>query len=189
VAADPFTLAASGPGDTARGSWLAQAFVDSATRHVLGGILAGTMTPAGPRLYLWRPPPVQIPAALWGDHDRSAGVRRIWPTEAGILTVQARFWQPQDGPPTARLDSAFVSLNTDTAGDVSTQAALRALLRGPDLLDGTPAASLRRARTLVARMDSALAAGRVARFGVLYDSLRALLRGASRAVAPPTGPR
>ena len=189
AATEPFTLAARGPGDTARSIWLAQAFVDSATHHVLGGILAGLMTRAGPRLYLWNPTPVPVPAALWGDRDRSAGVRRIWPTEAGVLTVQARFWQPQDGPQTARLDSAFVSLNTDTAGDVSTQAALRALLRGPDLADGTPAASLRRARALVARMDSALAAGRVARFGVLYDSLRALLRGASRTVAPPTGPR
>ena len=47
----------------------------------------------------------------------------------------------------------------------------------------------RRARALFARMDSALAAGHLARFGVLYDSLRALLRGTSRGVAPSTGPR
>jgi len=189
VAGEPFTLAAPGPGDTARATWLAQAFVDSATHRILGGVLAGTMTRSGPRLFFWTPAPVPIPKPLWGDPERHAGVLRVWPTDAGVLTVQARFWQPQDGPALAQLDSAFVSLGTDTAGDLSTPAALRALLRGPELADGTPAASLRHARALLARMDSALAAGRVARFGVLYDSLRALLRGTSRAVAPSTGPR
>ena len=189
VAADPYTLAAPAPGDTARSTWLVQAFVDSTTHRTLGGILAGLMTRSGPRLFFWTPTPVPIPKPLWGDAERRAGVLRVWPTDAGVLTVQARFWQPQDGPAVARLDSAFVSLGTDTAGDISTQGALRALLRGPELIDGSPAASLRHVRALVARMDSALAAGRVTRFGVLYDSLRALLRATSRAVAPSTGPR
>jgi hypothetical protein len=189
AAPEAFALSASAPGDTTRSVWLVQAFVDSMTHTALGGLLAGTMTSTGPRLFLWTPKPQAIPIPLSSDRDRRAGILRLWPTDAGILTVQARFDQPQDRPAEARLDSVYVSLGTDVGGDVTTAAAFRDLLRGPDLADGTPAASLRRARTLVARMDSALAAGRISRFGQLYDSLRALLRGTSRAVVPPAGPR
>lgn len=190
VAADPFELAARSPQDSGRIVWVAQAFVDSATRSVLGGLLAGTVTSAGPRLYLWTPGSAHLPIPLsGGDPDRRAGALRVWPTAAGVMTVQARFWQPEGGAPVARLDSVFVSLGADVEGDVTAAAALHALLRGPELADGSPAESLRRVRALVARMDSALAAGRVARFGALYDSLRALLRATTRAVAPPPGPR
>ena len=187
---EPFVLSARSPDDSGHTVWLAQAFVDSATRSVLGGLLAGAMTATGPRLFLWTPGNVRLPIPMsGGDPDRRAGVLRVWPTDAGVMTVQARFWQPEGGPPVARLDSVFVSLGPDVVGDASTPAALNALLRGPGLADGSPAESLRHARALVARMDSALAAGRVARFGTLYDSLRALLRATSRGVAPPPGPR
>jgi hypothetical protein len=211
LASDPFTLVAPGPtpdagvaartartaptpltaptAPTARTTWYVQAFVDSATHSTFGGILAGTMTGDGPRLFFWTPKPVPIPIPLSSDRERRSGIQRVWPTDAGVLTVQARFLEPEGASPLASLDSVYVSVGSDVAGDVSAPAALRTLLRGPDLADGTPVASLRHARTLFARMDSALAAGRLARFGVLYDSLRALLRGTSRGVAPPSGPR
>jgi len=105
------------------------------------------------------------------------------------LTLQARFWQPEQSAVTARLDSVYVSIGALVEGDTTPALALRDLLRGPALADSSPAASLRRVRALVARMDSALAAGRMSRFGVLYDSLRALLRGVPRGVAAPAAPR
>ena len=189
VAGHPFTLAAPGP-DSTTAVWYAQAFVDSSRQSTFGGILAGTMTARGPRLFLWTPtPPSTIPRPLSSDPDRRSGIQRVWPTDAGVMTVQARFVEPEGTPQPARLDSVYVSLGSDVAADVSAPAALKALLRGPDLGEGTPTASLRRARALFARMDSALATGHLARFGVLYDSLRALLRGTSRGVAPSTGPR
>ncbi|HYK09455.1 MAG TPA: UPF0182 family protein [Gemmatimonadales bacterium] len=184
----PFLLAAPGP-DSGNVVWHAQAFVDSTRQSTFGGILAGTMTAKGPRLYFWTPKPSPIPIPLYSDRERRSGVQRLWPTDAGILTVQARFFEPEGTPQPARLDSVYVSLGADVAADVSAVAALKALLRGPDLANGTPTAALREARTLFARMDSALATGHLARFGVLYDSLRALLRGTSRGVAPSTSPR
>ena len=184
----PFTLAAPGP-DSAVDVWYAQAFVDSTRPSTLGGILAGTMTAKGPRLFFWTPKPSSIPTPLSSDRERRSGVERVWPTDVGVMTVQARFLEPEGSPVPAKLDSVYVSLGPDVAADVSAPAALRALLRGPDLGAGTPAASLRRARALFARMDSALATGHLARFGVLYDSLRALLHGTSRGVAPSTAPR
>jgi len=142
------------------------------------------MTRTGPRLFFWTPKPLPIPVALSSDRERRSGIQRVWPTEAGVLTVQARFLEPEGGFPLARLDSVYVSLGADVASDGSAPAALKALLRGPELANGSPAANLRRVRTLFARMDSALAAGQLSRFGVLYDSLRALLRATSRGVAP-----
>ena len=194
LGADPFTLVAPGPVDSAHRvseptGWYAQAFVDSTRRSTFGGILAGTMTAVGPRLFLWTPKPVSLPLNLYGDHERRSGIQRFWPTDAGVLSVQARFFEPEGVASLARVESVYVSLGSDVASDLSAPAALRALLRGPELTGGTPTASLRRARDLFARMDSALAAGRLSRFGVLYDSLRALLRGTSRGVAPSTGPR
>lgn len=188
AAEHPFTLAAPGP-DSATDVWYAQAFVDSTRQSTLGGILAGTMTEKGPRLFSWTPKPSTIPTPLSSDRERRSGVERVWPTDVGVMTVQARFLEPEGSPVPAKLDSVYVSLGPDVAADVSAPAALKTLLRGPDLGEGTPTASLRRARALLARMDSALAAGHVARFGALYDSLRALLRGTSRGVAPSTGPR
>lgn len=186
---EPYVLAAAGPGDTVRRVWLLQAFVDSMTKQILGGVLAGTVTPKGPRLLFWTPLPLRIPQPLSSDPERRAGVLRLWPTDASVIGVQARFWQPQEGPAAPRLDSVFVSVGPEVAGDANVPAALRAVLRGPDLALGSPTASLREVRALFARMDSALAAGQVSRFGVLYDSLRAFLRATSRAVAPATGPR
>ena len=190
---DPFALVAPSPfpGDTGRVVWRAQALVDSARPSDLRGILAGAMTPAGPVLLLWSPPgPLRTPEPLSSDAARRAGVLRAWPVEPQtVLTAQARFWQPQQGTAVLRLDSAYVSIGSAVAGDTTAPLALRDLLRGPVLADSSPVVSLRRARLLVARMDSALAAGHVARFGVLYDSLRALLRAAPRGVAAPAAPR
>jgi len=184
----PFKLAAPGP-DSATEVWYAQAFVDSTRQSTFGGILAGAMTAKGPRLFFWTPKPSTIPAPLSSDRERRSGVERVWPTDVGVMTVQARFLEPEGNPVPAKLDSVYVSVGPDVAADVSAPAALRALLRGPNLGEGTPTASLRRARALFARMDSALATGHLARFGTLYDSLRALLRGTSRGVAPSTAPR
>lgn len=184
----PFTLAAAGP-DSTNDVWYAQAFVDSTRQSTFGGLLAGTMTAKGPRLFFWTPKPSTIPTPLSSDRERRSGVQRVWPTDVGVMTVQARFLEPEGNPVPAKLDSVYVSLGPDVAADVSAPAALKALLRGPDLGEGTPAASLRRARALFVRMDSALAAGHLARFGELYDSLRALLRGTSRGVAPSPAPR
>ncbi|HWH03381.1 MAG TPA: UPF0182 family protein [Gemmatimonadales bacterium] len=184
----PFKLAAPGP-DSATEVWYAQAFVDSTRQSTFGGILAGAMTAKGPRLFFWTPKPSTIPAPLSSDRERRSGVERVWPTDVGVVTVQARFLEPEGNPVPAKLDSVYVSVGPDVAADVSAPAALRALLRGPNLGEGTPTVSLRRARALFARMDSALATGHLARFGTLYDSLRALLRGTSRGVAPSTAPR
>ncbi|HEX4562001.1 MAG TPA: UPF0182 family protein [Gemmatimonadales bacterium] len=189
LAPEPFTLVARGPGDTTPATWYAQAYIDSARHSTFGGILAGTMTRTGPRLFLWTPKPLPIPALLFGDRERRSGTQRVWPTDAGVLTVQARFLEPEGVSPLARLESVYVSLGADVASDASASGALKALLRGPELANGSPAAGLRHARSLFARMDSALAAGQLSRFGVLYDSLRALLRATSRGVAPSSGPR
>ena len=189
--ADPFTLVARDGEDTTSHLWTAQTFEDTARPPNLRGILAGTVTGGGPSLQLWSPAvPPRVPVVLASDPNREAGVLRAWPLDAQtVLTVQARFWQPEHSAVTARLDSVYVSIGPLVAGDTTPALALRALLRGPALADSSPAASLRRVRALVARMDSALATGRMSRFGVLYDSLRALLRGVPRGVAAPGAPR
>ncbi len=158
--------------------------LEAGTPHRFAGLLAGEMTPEGPRLRWWRPgAPEHLPSEVVGSAETKPGELRIWPAAGVVLTLQAQFAQPAGERAQPRVERVYVSLGERTGEGLSTAAALRALLTGqghPFAADTSLAARWDQARRLAARADSALAAGNLQEFGRLYRELVRLLAPAPR---------
>jgi hypothetical protein len=190
---EPFEIVAP----TAEGStdaprvWMGQGFEAGST---LAALVTATMSPNGPRLSVWRPNPApRLPPALVGSPNTTApGVPRLWNVARVLFFEQALFSQPATGGPPTGIDTVFLSWGEHRGQGRSVAAALRSLLAaGGDALapaDTTLAARWRRAQQLAAEADAALAAGNLAKFGGLYNQLKALL-GLGRAKLAPTPER
>jgi uncharacterized membrane protein (UPF0182 family) len=148
------------------------------------GLLAGTMTPEGPRLRWWRPAaPERLPGEVVGSAETKPGELRIWPVGGTVLTLQAQFAQPASESALPRVERVYVSLGERTGDGPTAAAALHALLTGqgaPLGADTSLAARWARARRLAAQADSALGAGNLQEFGRLYRELVRLLAPAPR---------
>lgn len=187
---DHFELPAADPDRSAEPrTWSAQGF--EATPSEFAGLLAGTMSAAGPRLVLWRPS-VRLPPMLVGSSDDAPGVLRFWNVGGQLFSEQVKFVQPvSDGAPRG-VKAIYLNWG-ERAGEGPTPAtALHSLLAGEALggpADTSLAAHWEEARRLAARADAALAAGDLEAFGRYYRELRALLERRRRTLAPIPGPR
>ncbi len=190
----PFELPA--PADPAGGVrlWMAQAFDSGAPSHVVA-LLAGTMSPAGPRLHLWTPVVAQrLPRELMGSPETAVGVMRLWIVDGTLLTEQALFVEPAtDGTPRG-VSKVFLSRGERASEGPSPTAAVRNLV-SPDphsahgtAADTTLAARWEFARHLAVEADSAAAAGDLEAFGRFYTELKRALGVPSRP-APGRGRR
>jgi len=179
----PFQLAAPG-------RWTAVG-LQAGTPPRFAGLVAGTMTPEGPRLHWWRPggggggggTPERLPGEVVGSAETKPGDLRIWPVGGTVLTLQAQFAQPANESGRPRVERVYLSLGERTGDGPTAAAALRALLTGegaPFVADTSLAARWARARRLAAQADSALGAGNLQEFGRLYRELVRLLAPAPR---------
>ncbi|OLC07485.1 MAG: hypothetical protein AUH42_03525 [Gemmatimonadetes bacterium 13_1_40CM_70_11] len=179
---EPFELVAPPPdsdggADLAR--WTAQGFESTvATQTRFEALLAGTVTPAGPRLFLWRPPSREPrPPDVLGAADTKPGVLRLWPASGELLAAQAQFAQAIDTDGVPRLLRVYLSLGNRRGVGATPLAALRNMLSGPAApADTTLLGRWREARRLAAKADSALAAGDLEGFAALYRRLSDLLK-------------
>jgi hypothetical protein len=190
---EPFEIvapAADGSTDAPR-VWMGQGFEAGST---LAALVTATMAPDGPRLSVWRPKPApRLPPALVGSPNTTApGVPRLWNVARALFFEQALFSEPATGGPPTGIDTVFLSWGEHRGQGRSVAAALRSLLASggdaPAPADTALAARWRRAQQLAAKADSALAAGDLERFGLLYNQLKALL-GLGRAKLAPTRER
>jgi hypothetical protein len=177
---DPFALIApdadGGPHVT---RWTAQGFESgAATDRRFAALLAGTVTPAGPRLFLWRPTRREPrPPEVLGAADTKPGVLQLWPAGGELLAAQAQFAQAIDTDGVPRLLRVYLSLGSRRGVGATPLAALRNMLSAPAApADTTLLGRWREARHLAARADSALAAGNLERFAELYRQLSELLK-------------
>jgi Uncharacterised protein family (UPF0182) len=165
---DPARISAPDP-------WTLVGIEAGAARRFVG-VLAGTMSPTGPRLLFWRPEagaPAQLPSELFGSRELRPGDLRIWPASGAVFTAQAQFLQPVDEATPPRLGTIYLSLG-DRTGEGATRAlALRNLTTGTR--DTTLTARWELARRLMVRADSALAAGNLELFGQIWKDLMRLL--------------
>ncbi|HUL04566.1 MAG TPA: UPF0182 family protein [Gemmatimonadales bacterium] len=190
---DPYEIVAPPPTadvDTAPRLWLAQAF-DTGSPGVFAGLLAGTMSAAGPVLCLWRSADtVRLPTELLGSPETAPGVMRLWAADGKLLTEQGLFLEPAASGAPKRLARAYVTWAERTADGATPGAALRALLASPAAApeDTSLAAHLEVARRLAVEADSALAAGDLETFGRLYAELKRLL-GVGGGKLAPSQPR
>ncbi|HEV8263675.1 MAG TPA: UPF0182 family protein [Gemmatimonadales bacterium] len=154
----------------------------SARRFV--GLLAGTLTPAGPRLLLWRPgAPDHLPPDLVGSSETRTGELRIWPAGGTVFTAQGQFAQAIGAAAPTRLIAVFLSLGTRTGEGASRAEALSNLAGVGGRLtfaDTTLLGRWAQARRLAAQADSALAVGDLERFGRVWKDLMRLLAPAPR---------
>ena len=185
---EPYELAAPRPGDSdgLRGLWMAQGFATGAPTQ-LAALLAGTMSPGGPRLFLWSPSaPLPLPAELLGSPQTAPGVLRLWTADGAFATAQALFDEPStDGTP-HRVTQVYLTWGEREGEGPTVAAALHNLLAsGARALpaDTSLAARWESARRLAARADSALRVGDLEGFSRLDGELRRLL-GAGRKLAP-----
>lgn len=184
---EPFELVAP-PGDgLSAGVWTAQGFEAGSTFVAL---VAGAMSPAEPRLYVWRPAPaVRLPSVLLGSPSTTApGVLRLWNAAGTLVSKQALFVEPAAGGPPSGIDTLFLTWGDRRGQGRDAGAAVRELLGtagGPRRAqDTTLAARWRRAQQLAAQADAALAAGNLEAFGRLYRQLQDLLGAGRRKLAP-----
>jgi hypothetical protein len=162
--------------------------VEAGTPARFVGLLAGAMTPEGPRLRVWRPgAPERLPAELVGSSETAPGELRIWRTGGAgagdLLTVQAQFAEVAGSEAPPRLAQVYVSLGDRAGAGPTAAAAMRLVVTGAAYLappDTSLAGRWERARHLAAQADSALAAGDVEAFGRLYRELVRLLAPARR---------
>ena len=147
-------------------------------------LLAGAVGPSGPFLRVWRPgPPKRLPPDLVGASETSPGTLRIWFAGDSVVTLQARFAQAAGGVPRGVAD-VYLTLGTHRGQGSTRSDALRSLLTGESRtgppLDTTLAGRWEQARRLIARADSAFAAGNIERFGQVWREIRRLLAPAPR---------
>ncbi len=190
---EPFDLIAPTGGTGGTGGaggtavWMAQGFEAGSTFVAL---VAGTMTRAEPRLFVWRPTPtVRLPAGLVGSPNTTApGVLRLWNVGGTVLSKQALFAEPAGGSPPSGIDTVFLTWGERQGQGGDESAALRDLLGaggGPRLVQDTSlVARWQRAQRLVAKADTALAAGDLEAFARLYRQLQELLGRGRRKLAP-----
>jgi hypothetical protein len=182
---EPFQLA---PG---KELWTAIGFeTDTPPPRRVVALLAGAVGPAGPLLRIWRPAEGTLerpPADLVGASETSPGQLRIWLVGGGasdsVVTLQAKFYQERGGVPRG-VAAVYLTLGTRRGQGPTRTDALRSLLTGEGRvaapLDTTLAGRWQQARRLIARADSALAAGNVERFGQVWREIRRLLAPAPR---------
>jgi len=192
---EPFDLvapspAAGGPGATRL--WVALGF-EAGPRGEVAGLLAGTVAPTGPRLFLWRPSrATRLPGPVLGSPQTAPGVLRLWLASGALVSAQALFAQAATDGDAPRVQKSYLTWG-DRAGEgqTPTQALHDLLAAGASRAgrDTSLAARWDAARRLAAQADSALAAGDMEAFGRLYDALKQLLGVARRKLAPPPGPR
>ncbi len=196
----PFELAAPPP-DAAPGAaaaaaapaslrrWTAQGFAAEDGRE-LAALVAGAMTAAGPRLFLWRPRPrLRLPAVLVGSPNETApGVLRLWSVAESLFSAQPLFAESARGGSPARIDTLFVTWGARQGEGPTAPAALRDLLASAGAARVPADTSLggrwQAARQLAAQADAALAAGDVEAFGRYYSQLKELLGVGRRKLAP-----
>lgn len=185
---EPYELVAPPPttdSDSTPRLWLAQAF-DTGSPGVFAGLLAGTVSPAGPVLCLWTAAaPVRLPTELLGSPETAPGVMRLWAAEGKLLTEQGLFLEPAVSNAPKRLARAYVTWGERDAEGSTPAAALLALLESHAAppADTSLAARIEIARRLAAEADSALAAGDLETFGRLYAEMKQLL-GVGGKLAP-----
>ena len=195
---EPFDLvapspAAGGPGGAgATRLWVALGF-EAGPRGEVAGLLAGTVAPTGPRLFLWRPSQAtRLPGPVLGSPQTAPGVLRLWLASGALVSAQALFAQAATDGDAPRVQKSYLTWG-DRAGEgqTPTQALHDLLAAGASRAgrDTSLAARWDAARRLAAQADSALAAGDMEAFGRLYDALKQLLGVARRKLAPPPGPR
>ena len=192
---EPFDLvapspAAGGPGATRL--WVALGF-EAGPRGEVAGLLAGTVAPTGPRLFLWRPSQAtRLPGPVLGSPQTAPGVLRLWLASGALVSAQALFAQAATDGDAPRVQKSYLTWG-DRAGEgqTPTQALHDLLAAGASRAgrDTSLAGRWDAARRLAAQADSALAAGDMEAFGRLYDALKQLLGVARRKLAPPPGPR
>ena len=174
--------------------WMGQGFEAGST---FAALVAGTMTPSEPKLFVWRPPPspppaqpaVRLPPLLVGSPNTTApGVMRVWSVAGGLFSEQARFIEPAGGTPLQGIDTVFLSWGERRGQGRSPPAALRDLLAGTagprSPTDTSLAGRWERARRLAAQASAALAAGDLAKFAQLYRELEQVLGVGRRKLAP-----
>ena len=192
---EPFELVAPAPDSAADAPglrlWTGQGFEAGST---FAALLAATLPPDGPRLFVWQPsPPVRLPPALVGSPNTTApGVARLWNTGGTLFFEQALFLEPASGGPPSGIDTLFLAWGERHGQGRGPAAALRDLVAvgggARAAADTALPARWARARRLTAEADSALAAGDLEAFGRLYAQLKALL-GLTRGKLAPTPAR
>lgn len=163
------------------GLWMAQAFDSGSPAH-FAALLAGTMTSAGPRLYLWMPAgSLRLPGELMGSPEMAPGVMRLWIADGAVLTEEAQFVEPAaDGTPRG-VNRVYVTWGGRAGDGPTPAAAVRNLLASDShgdhggSVDTTLVARWEFARHLAAEADSAAAAGDLEAFGRFYGELKQLL--------------
>lgn len=185
---DPFELIASAPDAAGLRPWTAQGFEAGSTFTAL---VAATMLPEGPRVWLWQPSPaVRLPPPLVGSPTTTApGVPRLWNAGGQLLLEQALFAEPSSGGPPVGIDTLFLSWGERRGQGRGKATAVRALLAleagvGGGAADTTLAGRWQQARRLAAQADAALAAGDLETFGRVYGQLKELLGLGRRKLAP-----
>jgi hypothetical protein len=157
---------------------MAQTFEGGSPTHFTG-LLAGTMSPAGPHLDLWAPVvSLRLPRELVGSPETAPGVMRLWIADGALLTEQALFAEPAaDGTPRG-VSGVYLTWGERASDGPTPAAAVRNLLasgaQGAST-DTTLAARWEFARHLAAEADSAAAAGDLEAFGRFYGELKRLL--------------
>ncbi len=185
----PYELTAPDPAGTpssgARHVWMAQGF-ETAKSGAFAALLAGVMTPEGPRLTLWTPVFTRLPAPLYGAGSTTPGDLRLWTLGGALVSVQALFVQPEGGAG-PRVDTVYLSWGDRKGGAATRAAALRSLLAAVPGAAGDTSLGARwiTARRLAEQADSALAAGDLIGFGKLFGQLTQFLGVKRRQLAPP----
>jgi hypothetical protein len=186
---NPYELAAPDPSGTAptgvRHVWMAQGF-ETAKSGGFAALLAGVMTPDGPRLTLWTPVFTRLPAPLYGAGSTTPGELRLWTLGGALVSVQELFFQPEGGA-APRSDTVYLSWGDRKGGAATRAAALRSLLAAVPGAAGDTSLGARwiAARRLAEQADSALAAGDLIGFGKLIARLTQFLGVKRRQLAPP----
>src|SRR5207244_3056935 len=129
--------------------WTAQGFEAGST---FAALVAGTMAPSGPQLFVWRPKTAaRLPPLLLGSPNTTApGMLRIWSVAGGLFSEQARFIEPAGGAPPQGIDTVFLSWGERRGEGRNPGAELR------DLLTGTGSARIPATTSMAGRGERAL---------------------------------